>query len=53
MILICTSLTREDLDKIEAEMKKVIKENPAIERFATSERRSYRIDEGEGMSLIR
>lgn len=27
------SLSREDLDKIEAEMKKVIKENPAIERF--------------------
>ena len=27
------SLGREDLDKIEAEMKKVIKENPAIERF--------------------
>lgn len=27
------SLTREDLDKIEKEMKKVIKENPAIERF--------------------
>ncbi len=27
------SLTREDLDKIEKEMKKVIKENPSIERF--------------------
>ncbi len=27
------SLTREDLDKIEKEMKKVIKENPAIRRF--------------------
>lgn len=27
------SLNREDLDKIEAEMKKIIKENPAIERF--------------------
>ncbi len=27
------SLTREDLDKIEKEMKKVIKENPAISRF--------------------
>ncbi|WP_405322141.1 threonine--tRNA ligase [Frisingicoccus sp.] len=27
------SLNREDLDKIETEMKKIIKENPAIERF--------------------
>ncbi len=27
------SLTREDLDKIEAEMKKIIRENPAIEYF--------------------
>ena len=27
------SLNRDDLDKIEAEMKKIIKENPAIERF--------------------
>ena len=27
------SLSREDLDNIEKEMKKVIKENPAIERF--------------------
>ena len=27
------SLGRDDLDKIEAEMKKIIKENPAIERF--------------------
>ena len=27
------SLTREDLDKIEKEMKKIIKENPAIRRF--------------------
>lgn len=26
-------LSREDLDKIEAEMKKIIKENPPIERF--------------------
>lgn len=27
------SLSREDLDKIEKEMKRIIKENPAIERF--------------------
>lgn len=29
----CPSLTREDLDKIEAEMKKIIKEGASIERF--------------------
>ena len=28
-----TSFTAEDLEKLEAEMKKIIKENPAIERF--------------------
>ena len=27
------SLSREELDSLEAEMKKIIKENPAIERF--------------------
>lgn len=29
----CPSFTREDLDKIEAEMKKIIKEGASIERF--------------------
>lgn len=29
----CDSFTREDLDKIESEMKKIIKENAPIERF--------------------
>lgn len=29
----CDSFTREDLDKIESEMKKIIKENALIERF--------------------
>ncbi len=39
------SLTREDLDAIEKEMKKVIKENPPIERFELPQEEAIRFME--------
>ena len=42
------SLIREDLDKIEKEMKKIIKENPAIERFELPRAQAIRLMEEKG-----
>ncbi len=41
-------ITSDDLPKIEAEMKKIIKEALPIERFTLPQRRGHRPDEGEG-----
>ena len=42
------SLNREDLDKIEKEMKKIIKENPAIERFELPREEAIKLMEEKG-----
>ncbi len=42
------SMTREDLDTIEKEMKKVIKENPAIERFELPRAQAVALMEEKG-----
>ncbi len=42
------SMTREDLDAIEKEMKKVIKENPAIERFELPRAQAVALMEEKG-----
>ena len=42
------SFSREDLDKIEAEMKKVIKENAAIERFTMPREEAIKFMEEKG-----
>lgn len=42
------SMTREDLDTIEKEMKKIIKENPAIERFELPRAQAVALMEEKG-----
>lgn len=42
------SLSREDLDKIEAEMKKIIKEGAALERFTLPREEAIRLMEEKG-----
>ena len=44
----CQSFTREDLDRIEAEMKKVIKENAEITRFELPREEAIRYMEEKG-----
>ncbi len=39
------AFTAEDLDKIEAEMKKIIKENPEIERFELPRNEALELNE--------
>ena len=48
-----TPLTTEDLEKIEAEMKKIVKENLAIEPLHQAQRGGNRIYEGERASRTR